>query len=259
MERRRAEGRRAVAAACDGPVRPAGTGAGSTLARLSRLLGRNGHDAASPSGLGRMVVHAHAGDAHTLAHSFRGARYAVALARRLGVDDQLAAAIEWGALLHDVGKVAVPAEILQKVGPLTAEEEVEMRRHPRYGYQLVRDLVFLGPALDVVLSHHERWDGGGYPNGLVGDAIPLAARIFAVADTYDAITSDRPYRRARSHADAVAELKRVAGTQLEPRLVEAFLAIPRSRLAELRAQDPPDWGELEGLGGPAERALVGGV
>jgi putative nucleotidyltransferase with HDIG domain len=258
MDRSRAEARRNVAASYDGPVRPDRAGAGSTLARLSGLLGQNGHGAAAVSGLGCMVVHAHARDAHTLAHSFRGARYAVALARRLEVDDQLAAAIEWGALLHDIGKVAVPAEILHKEGPLTPEEEAVMRRHPRHGYQLVRDLVFLGPALDVVLSHHERWDGGGYPNCLAGDSIPLAARVFAVADTYDAITSDRPYRRARGHAEAVAELARVAGTQLDPRLVEAFLAIPRSRLAALRDQAPPDWGELAGLDGAAGLAAVRG-
>jgi putative nucleotidyltransferase with HDIG domain len=231
--------------------------AGSTLARLSALLGQGSH-AAEPSAVGRMAAAAHAGDAHTLHHSFRGARYAVALARRLDVDDHLVAAVEWGALLHDVGKVTVPAEILHKVGPLTAEEEEMMRRHPRHGYQLVRDLVFLGPALDVVLSHHERWDGRGYPNGLAGESIPFAARVFAVADTYDAITSDRPYRRARGHREAVAELKRVAGTQLDPRLVDTFLAIPEPRLAALRDQAPPEWGELPWVGREGGRAQAGG-
>jgi putative nucleotidyltransferase with HDIG domain len=234
MDRNRAEGRRALPEPRGAPVRS--SDAGATL----------------PSRLGRMVAAAYARDAHTLAHSFRGARYAVALARSVGVDEHVVAAIEWGALLHDVGKVAVPAEILHKAGPLTAEEEAVMRRHPRHGYHLVRDLVFLGPALDVVLSHHERWDGNGYPNGLSGESIPLAARVFAVADTYDAITSDRPYRPARSHRQAVAELRRAAGTQLDPRLVDAFLALPETLLTELRDHPAPEWGEsgeLSGEGG----------
>lgn len=233
MDRNRARGRRAVPGPRGTPVRSAHAGA------------------ALPSRLGRMVAAAYARDAHTLAHSFRGARYAVALARRLEVDEHVVAAIEWGALLHDVGKVAVPAEILHKAGPLSAEEEAVMRRHPRHGYHLVRDLVFLGPALDVVLSHHERWDGDGYPNGLSGESIPLAARIFAVADTYDAITSDRPYRPARGHRQAVAELRRVAGTQLDPRLVDAFLGFPEALLAELRDQPAPEWQDLEELCGDA--------
>lgn len=236
--------------------RGGGTRAGSALARLSGLLGQ-GSRAAGPSGVGRMVAAAHAGDAHTLHHSFRGARYAVALARRLDIDDHFVAAVEWGALLHDVGKVTVPAEILHKPGPLSGEEEMVMRCHPRIGYQFVRDLVFLGPALDVVLSHHERWDGAGYPNGLAGEAIPLAARIFAVADTYDAITSDRPYRPARSHRQAVAELARVAGTQLDPRLVDAFLALPEAELADLRDQAPPEWGELTNASTAAGEARAG--
>ena len=221
----------------------------ATLGRLADLLARAAErGAAAPIDGLRMVATAHARDRQTLAHSVRVARYAVALARRLAVGDDLVTAIEWGALFHDVGKIAVPAEILHKAGPLTAAEEAVMRRHPHHGYRLVRDLVFLGPALDVVLSHHERWDGAGYPNGLAGERIPLAARIFAVADTYDAITSDRPYRPARGHAEAVAELHRVAGTQLDPDLVAAFLALPEPHLAALRDEAAPEWRELERMG-----------
>jgi putative nucleotidyltransferase with HDIG domain len=236
-------------------------GGAEAVVRLAGLLAGAAEGGALPRrGLDRVLAAAHARDRETLAHSLRVARYAVALARRLEVDAHLVAAIEWGALLHDVGKVGVPAEILHKAGPLSAEEEAVMRRHPLHGYRLLRDLVFLGPALDVVLSHHERWDGAGYPNGLGGDEIPLAARIFAVADTYDAIISDRPYRPARPHAAAVAELARVAGSQLDPRLVDAFLAIPEPRLAALRAEEAPELGDLDRLetGGYGREAAGGG-
>jgi putative nucleotidyltransferase with HDIG domain len=232
----------------------------ATLARLADLLTRTAErGAAAPVDGLRVVAAAHARDRQTLAHSVRVARYAVALARRLAVGDDLVAAVEWGALLHDVGKIAVPAEILHKAGPLTAAEEAVMRRHPRHGYRLLRDLVFLGPALDVVLSHHERWDGAGYPNRLARERIPLAARIFAVADTYDAITSDRPYRPARGHAEAVAELARVAGTQLDPRLVAAFLALPEAQLTALRDEAAPEWRELERLGRGRRRVAGAGT
>ena len=175
-------------------------------------------------------------DHETIGHSCRVARLAVELAERIGLRGETLTAIEWGALLHDVGKTTVPAEILDKPGPLAAEEMAVIRQHPRQGYQMLKHLVFLGPALDIVLSHHERWDGRGYPNGLAAERIPLSARVFAVVDTYDAITSDRPYRAARGHGEAVAELRRVAGTQLDPRVVERFLAIPETDLARLRAR-----------------------
>jgi putative nucleotidyltransferase with HDIG domain len=184
--------------------------------------------------IGAMVATAHARDHETIGHSFRVARYAVTLAERMRLGGEILTAIEWGALLHDVGKIAVPEQVLRKTGPLTDDEMEVMREHPRRGYQMLRGLLFLGTALDVVLSHHERWDGRGYPNGLAGEQIPLSARIFAVVDTYDAITSDRPYRPARGHAEAVDELRRVSGSQLDPRVVDAFLAIPENELADLR-------------------------
>jgi len=184
--------------------------------------------------VGAVVAAIDARDHETTGHSFRVAHYALALARRLDIEGEHLRAIEWGALLHDVGKIAVPDAILRKAGQLTAEEWHVMRQHPNWGFEMLADVQFLEPALEIVYSHHERWDGGGYPRGLEREETPLAARIFAVVDTYDSITSDRPYRQARSHAEAITELCRVAGTQLDPDVVEAFIRIPEVELRRLR-------------------------
>ena len=185
--------------------------------------------------VGAVVTAADARDHETTGHSFRVAYYAVALARALGLRGDTLKAIEWGSLLHDVGKMVVPDDILRKVGPLTEDEWHIMRQHPNWGFDMLAEVGFLQqPALEIVYSHHERWDGAGYPRGLSGDDIPLAARIFAVVDTYDAITSDRPYRRAHSHQAAMAELVRVAGKQLDPSIVETFLQLPEVELRRLR-------------------------
>lgn len=185
--------------------------------------------------VGAVVTAADARDHETAGHSFRVALYAVALARATGIEGETLKAIEWGALLHDVGKMVVPDDILRKVGPLTDEEWLIMKQHPSWGYEMLAEVGFLqSAALDIVYSHHERWDGQGYPRGLSGEQIPLGARIFAVVDTYDAMTSDRPYRRARAHTQAVAELRRVAGEQLDPRMVEAFCDLPEVELRRLR-------------------------
>ena len=127
------------------------------------------------------------------------------------------------ALLHDIGKVAIPDEILHKPGPLTDEEWVLMREHPVIGERILRVLPGLGTVARIVRHEHERWDGGGYPDGLVAEAIPLGSRIIIAADTYHAITSDRPYRAARSHSEAVEELIRCAGTQFDPQVTEALI------------------------------------
>ncbi len=184
--------------------------------------------------VGAVVAAIDARDHETTGHSFRVAHYALALARGLRLEPDQLRAIEWGALLHDVGKIAVPDAILRKTGRLTEEEWHVMRQHPSWGFEMLADVKFLEPALEIVYSHHERWDGGGYPRGLRGQEIPLAARVFAVADTYDSITSDRPYRRARGHSEAVTELCRVAGTQLDPEAVETFIGIPEMALRRLR-------------------------
>lgn len=185
--------------------------------------------------VGAVVTAADARDHETTGHSFRVALYAATLAKAMGIHGEVLKAIEWGALLHDVGKMVVPDEILRKVGPLTDGEWHIMKQHPNWGFDMLAEVSFLQPAvLDIIYCHHEQWDGAGYPRGLAGESIPQSARIFAVVDTYDAITSDRPYRRARGHQTAVGELQRVAGTQLDPRIVEAFLAIPEVELRRLR-------------------------
>lgn len=184
--------------------------------------------------IGAVVAAIDARDHETTGHSFRVAHYALALARELGVEHRELRAIEWGALLHDVGKIAIPDAILRKTGQLTEDEWHVMRQHPSWGYEMLADVKFLEPSLDIVYSHHERWDGGGYPRGLAHGEIPLAARIFSVVDTYDSITSDRPYRRARSHGEAIVELCRVAGTQLDPDVVEAFIRLPEVEIRRLR-------------------------
>jgi len=184
--------------------------------------------------VGAVVTAADARDHETTGHSFRVALYAMALARTLGLPPDQLKAIEWGALLHDVGKMAVPDGVLRKPGPLTANEWHIMKQHPTWGFDMLAEVSFLQPAaIDIVYSHHERWDGDGYPRGLAGDQIPLVARIFAVADTYDAITSDRPYRRARGHAAAMAELRRAAGQQLDPAIVAAFSQLTELELRQL--------------------------
>jgi putative nucleotidyltransferase with HDIG domain len=185
--------------------------------------------------VGAVVTAADARDHETSGHSFRVALYSVALAKAMGLRGEALKAVEWGALLHDVGKMVVPDDILRKVGPLTDEEWHIMKQHPSWGFDMLAEVSFLQPeSLDIIYSHHERWDGQGYPRGLASESIPLAARIFAVVDTYDAITSDRPYRRARSYQVALAELQRVSGQQLDPRAVEAFRQLPEVELRRLR-------------------------
>ncbi|HET9229458.1 MAG TPA: HD-GYP domain-containing protein [Thermoanaerobaculia bacterium] len=185
--------------------------------------------------VGAIVTAADARDQETTGHSFRVALYAVELARGLGVSGEELKAIEWGALLHDVGKMVVPDDILRKGSPLDEDEWLIMKQHPSWGFEMLAEVSFLQPAsLDLIYSHHERWDGKGYPRGLAGPEIPLGTRIFAVVDTYDAITSDRPYRRACPHATAMAELQRVAGQQLDPDVVAAFREITEVELRRLR-------------------------
>lgn len=163
-------------------------------------------------------------------HSQRVREYALLIAERYGLDAGQRRAIAYGALLHDVGKIAVPDHILLKPGPLTAEEQSVMREHPASGYRIIRHVRFLAHAAEIVLSHHERFDGGGYPRGLRRDDIPLGARLFSVADAYDALTSRRPYRAAESHADAVSEIRAGAGAQFDPEVVAAFTSVPESEL-----------------------------
>jgi len=156
-------------------------------------------------------------------HNRRVAELAVRLARAVGMNEEEARTMRWGALLHDIGKLGVPDSILHKPEALTDAEWEVMRRHPIHAYELLAPLAFLRPALDIPRYHHEKWDGTGYPEGLKGDDIPLSARLFAVIDVYDALCSDRPYRKAWSETEALAYLRAQAGVHFDPRAVRAFL------------------------------------
>lgn len=170
-------------------------------------------------------------DQETRGHSVRVATHSLDMAKTLGIkDEEELLTVYRGALMHDVGKIGVPDAILLKPAKLTEEEWEFMRRHPALGYRILAQVPYLRPAAKIVLAHHERWDGDGYPRRLKEEDIPLGARIFAICDTYDAIISDRPYRKGQSPDAALAEILRCAGTQFDPKVVEAFeAAFPRWR------------------------------
>ena len=159
----------------------------------------------------------------TGAHSRRVAQLSLVLARELGSMPEEIQTIETGALLHDIGKIGVPDSILLKPGALTAEERAVMDQHPHIGYNIIKAGPGLEEVSEIVLAHHERYDGSGYPRGLAGDDICLGARIFAVIDTYDAIRSDRPYSKGRSAEEALQEIRRHRGTLYDPAVVDAFV------------------------------------
>jgi putative nucleotidyltransferase with HDIG domain len=169
-------------------------------------------------------------DRVTDGHSRRVADLSLIVARELGIDGDELLDIERAGILHDIGKLTVPDAILSKPAPLTSDEWLEMRRHPDVGYSMVRDVPFLSRAAEIIRSHHEQFDGSGYPRGLKGEKIPLGARIFAVVDAYDAMTSDRPYRLARSHEEALEEIRHQVGTQFDPVVVAPFFAAVRKGL-----------------------------
>ncbi len=175
-------------------------------------------------------------DSETEGHSKRVTAYTIALARAIGIAPAEIKVIARGAFLHDIGKMAIPDEILRKPGALNPEEQEVMRDHCTRGYHMLRKIPFLSEAAEIVYSHQEHYDGGGYPNRLRGNEIPIGARIFAVADTLDAITSDRPYRKARSFDVARGEILRCSGSQFDPTVVEVFLKIPNELWHELRSE-----------------------
>lgn len=173
-------------------------------------------------------------------HSQRVREYTLLLADQLGVSEQSRRDIAYGALLHDVGKIAVPDHILRKPGRLTDDEWAEVRKHPEEGYRIIRRVPFLRNAADIVRTHHEHVDGSGYPRGLEGGQIPLGARLFAVADVYDALTSDRPYHVARTYEQAAAEIWAGLGSHFAPTAVAAFFAVPRNKLEAVASR----WNDL---------------
>ncbi len=162
-------------------------------------------------------------DQATGGHSRRVAGLCVTVAKQLRINSDHLTNLERAAILHDIGKVAVADAILAKPGPLDEAEWREMKKHPVVGYQMVKDVPFLTEAAEIILSHHEHFDGTGYPRGFKGEEIPLGARIFSVVDAYDAMTSDRPYRTALPHEHALQEITRNVGSQFDPRVVDAFL------------------------------------
>lgn len=176
-------------------------------------------------------------DVETQSHSVRVAGFTIALCRELGVnDEERFKSIRRGAYLHDVGKIGVPDEILRKPGPLDKEEWAVMRRHPMLGVHMLDGILFLRDSLTVVRSHHEQWDGTGYPDGLAGTGIPLEARAFAVADALDAITSDRPYRAGRSVTDARRIIAGASGSHFDPDAVSALGNISDEEIDRIREQ-----------------------
>ncbi len=173
-------------------------------------------------------------DIGSQAHSRRVLGDTLAIAKAYGVPEAALPAIRHGVLLHDIGKIGIPDAILLKPGPLTSEEWTIMRQHPTLGKRLLQHIPFLQDAVPIVYHHHERWDGSGYPLGLLGEAIPLGARLFAVADAFDAMTFDRPYSRAISFEAARMEITRCAGSHFDPAVVEAFLSVPDSVFRRIR-------------------------
>jgi len=169
-------------------------------------------------------------DHETQGHSRRVAQLASLIARQIGITGKQLEMITYGSYLHDIGKIGIVDAILRKPGPLTPEEQAAMRTHVEIGHQMMSSIPFLKRAAAIVLCHHEAFDGSGYPNHLQGEQIPIGARIFAVADTLDAITSDRPYRQARPLAAAKAEIERCSGTQFDPEVVAAFREIPEAQI-----------------------------
>jgi putative nucleotidyltransferase with HDIG domain len=172
----------------------------------------------------------------TAGHCFRVVELTLNFARRLKIPQEDLVHIHRGALLHDIGKMGVPDSILLKPGPLTEEEWVVMRKHPAYAYELLSQIDFLLPALDIPYYHHEKWDGSGYPTGLRGEDIPLAARIFAIVDVWDALLSDRPYRDALPQQQVIEYIKGESGRHFDPGLVTVFFEMMES--AQIPAVSP---------------------
>ncbi|WP_298817571.1 HD-GYP domain-containing protein [uncultured Chloroflexus sp.] len=175
-------------------------------------------------------------DRETEGHSQRVAHLTIAVAQALNIPPEEQINMWRGAMLHDIGKIGVPDSILHKPSPLTAEEWEIMRRHTTYAYELLSPIAYLRPALDIPYCHHEKWDGTGYPRGLRGEQIPLAARIFALVDVWDALTNDRPYRKAWSREQAYRYIREQAGKHFDPNLVDLFLSIAAPDLVAAREQ-----------------------
>ncbi len=164
-----------------------------------------------------------------MGHTARVVDMTLVLARAMHIDERDIVHIRRGALLHDIGKMAIPDSVLLKGAPLTGEEWEIMRKHPILAREMLKQIEFLHPAINIPAFHHEHWDGTGYPDGLAGEDIPLVARIFAIVDVWDALTSDRPYRKAWSESAALQYIREAAGTHFDPEIVPVFLSIVDAR------------------------------
>jgi putative nucleotidyltransferase with HDIG domain len=189
---------------------------------------------ASEETLEALVTALDARERETQSHSQRVSEYSVRLGEELGLQPAELEVIRQGSMLHDIGKIGIPDRILLKPERLTADEWVEMRKHPEIGAWIVNGVDSLKPASDIVIAHHERFDGQGYPHHLGGETIPLGARLFAVADTLDAVLSDRPYRSGSTYQAAREEIERNAGTQFDPEIAACFLHVPASAWDDIR-------------------------
>jgi putative nucleotidyltransferase with HDIG domain len=174
----------------------------------------------------------------TLQHAIRVSRVSLLIGERIGLSSEQLDTLRIGATLHDIGKILIPYNIVRKPGPLDEREWIIMKQHAELGWELLKPFQGLAAAGEIVRSHHECFDGSGYPRGLAGAAIPLGSRIFAVADTLDAVLSDRPYRRGRPLAEARAIVSANAGTQFDPEVVSVFRQMPDQELIQIRAEAP---------------------
>jgi HD-GYP domain-containing protein (c-di-GMP phosphodiesterase class II) len=209
----------------------------ATAISLSSQMDRRDLETANYAAIRSLALAIEAKDSCTHGHSLRVQVWATAVARELGLTGQRLQALTYAAELHDIGKIAVPDDVLRAARRLTPEEWAIVQEHPRRGVEMVRHMAFLRPAYAAMLHHHERLDGKGYPDGLSGDAVPLEARILAVVDSYDAMTSERPYRPPLTHEEAAEELRRCIGTQFDDRCVQAFLKLVRDHRVDTLAEE----------------------
>jgi putative nucleotidyltransferase with HDIG domain len=190
-------------------------------------------------------------DNETEGHSQRVVKYSLEIGKVLGLHRHDMVILARGTLLHDIGKIGVPDSVLWKPGKLTEEEWIEMRKHVEYGYRMLKHIPFLQDAALIVLHHQERYDGTGYPQNLKGEDIVIGARIFAIADTYDAMTTDRPYRKALTDQDAREEIVRCRGTQFDTDVVEAFFKIPAEQWLKIKEDVGIQFKGYKEVSGPA--------
>jgi HD-GYP domain-containing protein (c-di-GMP phosphodiesterase class II) len=168
-------------------------------------------------------------DSDTEGHTRRVTEMTIQLAKGMGIAEELLIHLRRGALLHDIGKLGVPDSILRKPDSLSEDEWVLMKKHPEYAYRMLESIEYLHPALDIPYGHHEKWDGSGYPRGLMGNEIPLAARLFAIIDVWDALTSDRPYRKSLTKEAALQHILDQSGKHFDPQVVEAFISLYKKK------------------------------